>query len=240
MKICFLLIPFIFLSAVAAEKKMIRCGIALGYPPYQYQTKLKTPAGMDYEIAKEIFHEAGLDVQFIQRNWDDVLLGLMHKTGEIDALCGIEVGPERLKYLDFSTPYNNRKIVLFVLKKSKYSKVSDLFNKFVTGDRHSSFERFLGKDRGQIRVIGTKTKEESFQMLKEGKVQGVIAPLEVGYYVAHKLHLDVHSMHDDNAGTPVSIAVSKGNSELITKLNRAIGSLLKNGKIQKLVKKKYE
>jgi len=223
-------------ASTAIQKKEITCGVALGYPPYQFINAKNKPAGIDVEIAKLVFENAGFKIKFLQREWNEIYAKGLHNN-EVDALCGVEISPERTKYFNFSTPFNYRKIVLFTLKENKIAKISQIFGKVITGDKHSSFEKYLGSDRDHIRIMETKSKEESFKKLKERSVEGVIAPLEVGHYMSTKLAFKV-SVYDDKVfGTPVTIAFSKTNSQFLPLINKSIEQLQKNGRIHQIIAK---
>lgn len=218
------------------QEKELRCGISIGYPPYQYNDKLGNPAGIDYQVAKLVFKTAGKKIKFVQRDWASLLSSIFHNTGEIDLLCGAEINDERKKYLDFSEPFYNRHIVIFTLKNSPVYKVSDLYGKIITGDRDSFLEKHLGKRIEDIRVMKTTSKEESFQKLKNGSVVAVIAPREVGYYFARELKLKVRIIAgNDDPGSPVAFGVRKGNVELLKMINHSLHQLRNNGSIAKIL-----
>ena len=110
-------------SVFAKDTVKYRCGIANGFPPYQYRDDEGHSLGLDYEVARLVFKKAGLDVVFIQDNWEHLLFNLVHKRDVIDILFGAEVTSERLKLLDFTIPYYKRRIVLFTLKGSSIKKI---------------------------------------------------------------------------------------------------------------------
>lgn len=235
--ILFILTLLLSFQSIYSIEKEYRCGIALGYPPYQYQDKQGNTAGLDYEVTKLVFENAGLKVKFVQKSWDEVLFGIMHKNGVVNVLCGAEISSEREVALDFSIPYYSRNIVIFALKDSEIKELSDLYGKVITGDRHSFVEREIGEDKDKIRIIQTISKEDSFLKLKQGKVVAVVAPLEVGNYLAKTLDIEVKVISQNDFGSPVAFAVEKGNKELLKILNKSLEELIKNGSIEKILKK---
>ncbi len=232
-----LITSFLSYQLLSQEPLVYNCGIATGFPPYQYINKKGQRAGLDVEIAELVFKTAGLKVNFLQDDWEKLLFNLFHKRKGIDMLCGAEVTIERQRHLDFSLPYFNRRTVLFTLKDSPVNKVGDLYGKIVTGDLHSSFEQKLGDKKKYIRVTKTVSKEESFTKLKEKKVVAVIAPMEVGIYLAKELGVEVKIIDENDVGTPVSIAVKKGDGKLLNTINTTLAKLIKSGQINKILKK---
>lgn len=231
---------FVFFSGLSLNsfafvvKKEITCGVALGYPPYQYANSKNEPVGMDIELARLIFTNAGIKVKFLQKEWNEIYAKGLHND-DVDAICGLEISPERVPYFNFSSPFNYRKIVLFTLKENKVTKISDLFGKVITGDKHSTFEKYLGSDRDHIRIMETISKEDSFLKLKKKTVTGVIAPLEVGHYLSAKFAIPVRVFDEKNPGSPVTIGFSKNSSVYLPRINKSIEQLLKNGKIKNII-----
>lgn len=221
----------------ANEKDTYNCGVATGFPPYQFVDTNGKPAGLDIEVAEMVFKAAGLKVQFVQDKWENILFNLIHNHKEIDMICGIEITPERMKRLDFSTTYFKRRTVMFVLKDGPVKKLDDLYGKIVAGDLHSSFEKKLGPKVDKIRITKTGSKEESFQKLKDKSVMAVIAPLEVGLYLSKKLNIQVHVFDENDPGTAVSIAVKKGHDKILSALNTSLKKLIENGEIGRILKK---
>jgi len=85
-----------------------------------------------------------------------------------------------------------------------------------------------------IRLRQTDSKEESMNLLKSGEVTAVIAPKEVGLYLAKKLNVNVSIIEELKQGSPVGIAVKKGNTQTLNILNKALKQLIQNGDIDKL------
>lgn len=213
------------------------CGLALGFPPYQYQNSSLKPSGFDFEVSQALFKTAGLKVSYTQEPWDDILFSIMNHEKKIDILCGVEINDLRKKALEFTIPYYSRKIAIFVKKYSDINKVDDLLGKTITGDRHSSVDALLEKNSNKIRIRQTKTKEESFTFLKDSKVDAVIAPLEVGVFLSKEMNIPIKTIYISDSGTPVAFAVKKGDSELLKKLNLAMKDLIDKKIIEKLYAK---
>ncbi|MGL4370788.1 MAG: transporter substrate-binding domain-containing protein [Spirochaetota bacterium] len=213
------------------------CGIAVGFPPYQYADRSGRPAGLDYEIAKLVFDDAGLKIRFVQDEWDAVLFSLAHRTGRIDLLCGTEISDERRKFLDFSDVCYTRYISLFVMSNSGINDIQDLYGKLVAGDRHSFVENHLQPHSRRIRIIKTPSKEDSFMKLREGKVQAVIAPRQVGFSISRKSGMNVRTIGIDYPGSAVAFAAAKGDSTLLSRINGSLRRLKKKGRLDEILQK---
>lgn len=235
------LMAFLFLAGMlptalgSAPLKTLVVGIALGYPPYQYTNELGSPAGIDADITRLVFRELGISFQFNQQTWDEIYLGLLHNIGEVDLLCGAELNEERKAYFDFTEAYYQRTVVIFVRSESPYQNLADLQGKLITGDRGGQIETLL--NRNLLRITNTESKVEGFKKLKNGQVQAVIAPLEVGNWICKDLGLAVRLLPERDPGSPVAFAVAKGNTELAAQLNAALKKLKQSGAIEAVFKK---
>ncbi|WP_338667320.1 transporter substrate-binding domain-containing protein [Pseudodesulfovibrio methanolicus] len=207
--------------------------MARGYPPYQFLDAMGEPAGLDIEVAGLVFARMGVECRMVPGDWDDVVASL--RLGRLDCVCGMEINRDREHFFAFTTPYYSRKVVIFVRRDGAgLGTVEDLVGKAVAGDRHSFAEHYL-KQRGllnAIRIVRTKSKEQSMRMLKDGKVVAVIAPLAVGQLLAKRQGVPVRVIDVGDPGSPVGFAVETGNDVLLEKLEKAIEELKREGALQ--------
>lgn len=210
------------------------CALANGFPPYQFQEQGR-PAGFDVEVIQLIAKRTGLDIQLRQDKWDDVINFL--RFGKIDCVIGMEINALRARYFDFTVEYYKRRDVVFVRADNpNVSRVEDLFGRVISGDRHSFVETYwreLGMIQ-KIRVMQPESKEKAMQLLLEGRTEAAIMPRGVGVYLAKKMNFKVRVLDSPDPGSPVAIAVKKGNVTLQAMLNHGLKSLVKDGEIDRL------
>lgn len=236
MKLGYWIFAIGFTSASLQAQDKLQCGVASGFPPYQFEMDGK-PAGVDVDILKAVARKAHKQVAFVQSKWDDVIALL--RLGRINCVAGMEITGEREKYYDFTDSFYRRKIVVFTMaSRTDIASYDDLKGRKVTSDRQSLLENeFLAHGLlSAMRVIQTESKEESMKMLGHGEVDAVIAPLEVGQYVARQLALKVRVLNHQGEGAPVAIAIKKGDHALRQDLERAVRSLKEQGVITEIVK----
>ncbi|MBG0789561.1 MAG: transporter substrate-binding domain-containing protein [Desulfovibrionaceae bacterium] len=219
---------------VSAEeyRPEVRFAVARGYPPYQFRTEDGQPTGLDVEVIHLIGERLNIRVKIIQGPWDEMVTAL--RVGKVDCLGGMEINAKRLQVLDFTDPYYSRKGAVFTLMdNSEIQTLEDLRGRIITGDRHSYMEGLfarLGIKQG-IRIRQTESKDMSFRLLKQGKVVAVVAPKAVGYYLASRHNIAVRIIDDSDPGSPVGMAVIKGNTRLRDLLDQALDELRNNGKL---------
>lgn len=223
---------------VKAEPNTIKCGIAKGYPPYQFQDVKGEPIGIDVDVMKAISSVINVNIVFHQKEWDDIVTSL--RLGKLDCIAGIEKNAIRSKMFDFTSLYYTRKNVVFVKKNDmSITSLNDLKWKQIAGDRHSYVENLLEDLRlkNKIRIRQTKSKEMSFQMLKKGKVVAVIAPEAVGLYLAKKNQIAVKIIEASDPGSPVSIAVEKNRTSLLESIESALITIQHDGTLASILSK---
>ncbi len=227
------------LYAVAdTSKKTILCGVAKGFPPYQYQAENLAPTGLDVEIIRNVATRMGKTIVFQQLPWDKVITSL--RLGRIDCIAGIEINKKRETFFDFTTPYYMRKVVVFVREdNTNIQTIHDLRWQVVAGDRHSFVEEYFNQIglRSQIRLYQTDSKETSMLLLQQKTIVAVIAPLEVGLYLAQKHHVKIKILDNLDPGSPVGIAVAKGNTKLLKQIEISLQKLKQEGTIDSIVAK---
>ncbi|KIO37311.1 transporter substrate-binding domain-containing protein [Shewanella sp. cp20] len=225
------------LPVLAKHTPEVRCGVATGFPPYQFSIDGET-TGFDADVARLIFQRLGKAFQFRQESWDLVFNEL--RFGDIEVIAGMEVNDLRTKFFDFTRPYYYRYDVIFILEDNQQiAKLEDLHNKFVSGDRHSYIETHW-KELGTLynfRIIATPSKEKSMALLKAGKIQAAIMPKAVGLYLARQMGIGVTILDNPDPGSPVAFAVKKGNSELLSQIESTLHALIEEGEVERLYQK---
>ena len=83
----------------------------------------------------------------------------------------------------------------------------------------------------------TASKEESFRKLLRGDVDAVIAPAEVGSFIAREMKLAVRTIGTADPGSPVAFAVRRGNSALVDAINAELETLRRQGEIERIIRR---
>ncbi|MCP4114770.1 MAG: transporter substrate-binding domain-containing protein [Desulfobacteraceae bacterium] len=219
-------------TAVCSDELV--CGIATGFPPYQFRARGEV-TGFDADVARLVLSRLEEGATFYQDSWDDVVGRLRY--GNIDLITGMEISGERKRFFDFSTVYYHRYTVIFVrADNSSIESVEDLYKKIITGDRHSFIESHWEKlgIKGRIRIRQMKSKERAMELLFQGKSHAAIMPKAVGLYLAEKMGFKVRILNGFDPGTPVAMAVKKGNYHLLERIDRVLKDLMEKGEIDKL------
>lgn len=220
--------------AVNAFADDLICGIAEGFPPYQYQN-LDVVTGFDADVLRLVVSRTNKNLTFLPGKWDDVINYL--RIGKVDCVSGMEINELRKRYFDFTMEYYHRYDVVFVRADNDSIKsIDDLYGKKITGDRHSFVENYW-KEKGikkYIRIRQTGTKEQAMQLLYNKETVAAVMPKAVGLYLAKQFGFSVKILENHDPGSPVAIAVKKGNIRLLQALDSSLKELIAEGEIEKL------
>ncbi len=235
-----ILLLLLFSSAAMSQQPYI-CGIAEGYPPYQFQDSSGKVTGFDADVTRLVFEELDLELTFFQAPWNNVVASFYY-SNRLDFVTGMEINKKRQGLFDFTRPYYYRKNALFVrTEDTQIDSINDLIGKVITGDRDSALESFLEDIgiKGKIRLLQTPSKEQSFSLLKDQQVSAVIAPRAVGLHIAEKTGLKVKILTEAGEKSPVGLAFKKNNRELLSRVDSILEKLKDDGKLDSLYKRWY-
>lgn len=227
-------------SSVQAKEKLVMATNA-AFPPYEYVDG-DSYAGIDVEIAGEIAKKLGMELEIMDVEFATIL-GLI-KTGKADiGVAGMTVTEDRLKEVNFSTSYAKGVQVVIVKEGGKVSAIEDLekdgmmigVQQSTTGDIYASASVEEG-GYGSDKVTQYNTGNDAVAALMAGKVDAVIIDNEPAKsYV--KVNEGLKILDTEYANEDYAIAVAKGNTDLLDKINTALDELTKDGTIAKIVEK---
>lgn len=216
-------------------------GTCADYPPYEFHV-LKDGkdeiSGFDIEIAKQIASDLGVELEIKDMKFEGLLPAL--KAGKVDFIAsGMSATEERKKSVDFSNPYYTDISTLVVsgTYKDKVKSVEDLKG-LKLGVQKSSVQEGIAKDKAKDATIKPLGKITDVMMeLENGKIDAAIVTKPVAQSFAKKnkniflIGYDFETTADDS----VSIAIDKGNEELVKSINETIEKLESEKKIEKFI-----
>ncbi|MBO5208251.1 MAG: transporter substrate-binding domain-containing protein [Lachnospiraceae bacterium] len=222
------------LAAIQKAGKIL-VGIEGTYPPFTYHDDDGTLVGYDVEVAQEIAKYIGVEVEFVESDWDSLLAGL--DSGRLDTVINdVTVTEERQEKYDFSTPYyfNSRQITVAAGNPLNIHSLEDLNGKRVatnsTNAYISEFEE-LG-----VTIIPIDSSEEQADMILAGRADfGTFSTVTLADY--QKQHpeagLEVAFVIPDSE-EQIAIPVKKGETRLLEQINAALAYLDESGKLEEI------
>ena len=223
------------LERIKAAGKLV-VGTSPDYPPYEFHLLPDLESemvGLDIDIAEAI--ASNLNVKLEVR--DIVFSKLFDEltTGRIDlALAGLSPTENRKRMVDFSIPYYQaiQNMLIRVEDKDKFKLLEDLRGK-VVGTQKGSIQ----EDMARNMVTGAtfffhEDIAELIKALRQKKVDAVILEKPVADAYAYK-NKDLLNIECSTDRLPMgsAVAVKKGDTDLLDRVNQVLEKLIRENKI---------
>jgi len=218
-------------------KTTIVMGTEAGFPPFEFHGDSGKIEGFDVEIANNIAVTLNAELKIEDMGFDSLLAAL--ETGKVDFVsAGMTVTEERKKSVDFSDTYYKSSQVIMVRSSDTTIKAkNDLKGKTIgvqegtVGDLVASDEF---KDKEPKRY---KKYVDAIMDLKNKKIDAIVLDAIPAASLQKMNPTDVKVLEEKLTEEDYAIAVKKGNTELLTKINATLKAIKENGKYDELIKK---
>ncbi|WBW97856.1 transporter substrate-binding domain-containing protein [Oceanirhabdus sp. W0125-5] len=222
------------------EKETIIVGMELKYPPFETKNEKGDPEGASVMLAKAFGEYSGKEIKIVDVPYPSLITSL--ETGKIDMIISsMTITPAREERVDFSNPYTTSQLMMLVHKDSKVQSADDLNNSdVVIASKTGTIGALWAKENAPNATIKNVNEEASAVLeVAQGKADVFIYdPLSV---IRH------HENYPDTTRTVLEplpntkgwgVAVRKGESELIDKLNEFIKNAKEDGTYDE-IREKY-
>ncbi len=224
--------------APAPAAKTYLVGTDAAYAPFELQDSTGAIVGFDIDVVKAVADKAGIEVKFVNTPWEGIFNALAQ--GDRDMLVSsITITDERKQTMDFSQPYFDAQQLIAVKDGSKVTKFEDLKPMKVgvqtgtTGDEVVT--KLLGKESTNIKRF--ESTPLALNELEAGGVDAVVADNGVVvHYVANNAGSKFKTVADNDSFKPeqYGIAVKKGNTELLEKIDKGLAAIKADGTYDKI------
>ena len=204
------------------------------FPPYEYKEGEEFK-GIDVEIAQAIAEKLGTEVEIADMEFDSIIPSV--KKGEADfGMAGMTVTDERQKEVDFTSSYATGVQVVIVPEDSAIASIDDLQGKKIGTQLGTTGDSYSKDDFGEENVVSYSKGADAVIALKGGDVDAVIIDNEPAKaFVEQNEGLKI--LDTEYAIEDYAIAVAKGNTELLDKINTALEDLTTDGTIDTIIAK---
>lgn len=208
------------------------------WSPWTYHNEQDQLVGYDVEVAKAVAQKLGVDVQFVEGEWDGLLAGL--DSGRYDIMVnGVGITEERQLKYDFSIPYAyNRTAVIVRKDDDSIHTMEDLKGK-KTANTISSIYAIQAQAYG-ANVTAVDDLNQTIELLLSGRIDATLNA-EVVYTDYIKVHPDANikiATYSDQI-EQIAIPVRKGDAcaSLLEAINKALSELAADGTLSSLSEK---
>ena len=225
-------ISFLLFGCNKDDNKLIMVTEA-GFAPYEYHDGSGI-VGVDVDIAREIAAAMGKELEIKDVAFDSLINEL--NSGKADfAAAGMSITEERKKEVDFSIEYVSSKQVVVVRKDyNKIKSVNDLNNKTISVQLGSVADTYVTKNFKNSKIVRQKKFLSAAEDVKAKKSECIIMDvLPAKELVKNNSELTILKI--ELFTDKYAIAVKKGNTELLNKINEVLEKLIEEGKIEEFV-----
>jgi len=224
---------------------VLRVGMECNYAPFNWTTTTPSDTtvpitsvdyadGFDVVIASMLAEKTGMQVQIVKLDWDNLIPALQHDQIDV-VIAGMTDTPLRRESVDFTTPYYVSEEVIIIRKDSPLAAIDSiaaLRGYKVQGQMNTIYDEIIDQIDGVIHVPAAETFPASIQALAAGGVDAVTSelPVAVGVVSANPNLMYVQfaqgkGFSGSEQDASVSIAVKKGNTELLNALQAALDTI---------------
>jgi polar amino acid transport system substrate-binding protein len=216
--------------AVAA--KVYTVGTDAAYAPFESQNEKGEIVGFDIDVLKAVAAKGGFEVKFVNTPWEGIFNALAQGDRDL-VVSAVTITEERKQTMDFSDPYFDAQQLIAVKEGSKVNGFADLKKLKVGVQTGTTGDEAVSKLQGKTSV-NIKRFESTPLALKElesGGVDAVVADNGVVvHYVANNPGGKFKTVADKEfVPEQYGIALKKGNSELLAKVNKGLADIKADG-----------
>jgi polar amino acid transport system substrate-binding protein len=229
----------------SAETQPLKVAMDLKYPPFTGTDEKGNPEGLEVDIAYALGEYLGRDVQIVNTDFPMLITAL--DTGEVDIVISeMSVKEERKEKVDFSKPYMYDRTLALVNKSfAEKNKITDSMSekdffaldaKYIglTGTISVTVPQTYGHQVEEITEIASGLME-----INNGTADVLIgANSIIGLHATYPESTVIYGGIKDYSET--AMAVKKGNTELLEKVNAFIDTMYADGGFYKTAGSKYD
>lgn len=232
----------------SSNSKTLTIATEGAYYPWNYVTSSGNPEGFDVDIAKEIAKRMNLSPKFVIIPFQSLITNLSNKQYDM-VVSSMSITDERSHNVDFSIPYV-QVLVTFFGKKDIFSKYKNadlgtlkkvLKNKTIGTQSGTTWPLYLNKEFAEIiKVKYYATQPQLMMEVKSGRIDaGFSETPSVVEFIKENSNVVMFGptlgIKDSPIfGKGIAVAVAKGNTELLDKINQALKSMHEDGTIKAL------
>ncbi|MEE1125296.1 MAG: ABC transporter permease subunit [Acutalibacteraceae bacterium] len=205
------------------------------FEPYEYVENGKV-VGIDIDISQAIADGLGMELKIEEMEFDSIISAVSTGKAQL-GVSGMTVTEERLKNINFTTPYTTAKQVIIVrgAQAKSVNGEEDLKSASIgvqlgtTGDLYASDY----EDDGAT-VVKYNKGTDAVQALKKGKVDCVVIDEQPAKAFVSK-NSDLSILENPLTEEEYAICIAKENTELLAQVNDILAKLKNDGTLDKII-----
>lgn len=218
-------------------------GTSAEYAPFEYKDDNGDYQGFDLELIKAIGDKLGLDVEYVNNDFDTLVPGVASGAKYDVSIAAITDTPEREKEVTFSDSYymDDQAIVTKVdntdITADNYSEKLNNADATIIVQSGSTAEAFAQENFPKAKIVPYKDATECFSALQPDKGDAVVTNRSVASQLTAEQFNTCQSIKQISTGEEYAIAINQGNTKLKDDINQAIKDLTDDGTVDALMAK---
>jgi ABC-type amino acid transport substrate-binding protein len=219
------------------EPGVLTVGMDVPYPPFEFREGGEV-VGLDVDLANQIGERLGLDVTFVDTDFDTIFTQLA--AGRFDAVVSATtITPEREEEVNFTLPYYNAQQTLAVQEGSGITGVGDLGEEHFVAVQRGTTGEIWAEENLVPQGVQLRTYVQTpdlYTALEAGQVDGVIndepnalqeVPAREGLEIVETI----------DTGEAYGIAVNPANESLLEAMETTLQEIIDDGTYEQIYAK---
>lgn len=207
------------------------------YPPMEYINEDGELVGFDIDFAKALAEEMGMEIEFKSTAWDAIFMSL--SADQYDSIISsVSVTQDRKANMEFSTPYlsNGQVIVVNIGSEDTIKTPADLEGLTVGVQFATTADEAATKqqEKTDFEILAFNDMTMCLAAMEAGSIDAIVADMSVAIDFVGKNPDKFVVSSAQLTNEPIAVAINKGNTELLEKVNAAIKVLQDNGTLAKI------
>lgn len=240
----FILMLGLCMGSVANAEDTIVVGTSADYPPYEFTDAAGEFVGFDMDLIRAIGERIGKKVKIADMGFDTLIAGLQNKKIDV-VIAAMQASEKRKEKVDFSISYHAIKDAILVKEGSgiEIKSVYDIAKYKVASQTGTIQEKWIQENlikTGKLAAenyFSYERVDNAAMDIKAGRVDALLIIADPATSLAEKNSLTIALITTETVSAGQSLAVTKGNTELLTAINKAIEELKADGTLKKLMDK---
>ena len=163
-----------------ASHQTLKVANELDWPPFDFIDTEQRPAGFSIDLIELIAQKTGLDIQFVNGTWNEILDRF--KKNEIQILPAVYKDDDRSKYMEFTSSYYIQPSVLVTNINDSINSIHDLINKKIAVKEGFAITAELKRNYPNIITVPVETVLDGLRKVSTGELHGFIESIGVVTY----------------------------------------------------------
>ncbi|UJF26328.1 amino acid ABC transporter substrate-binding protein [Planococcus sp. 107-1] len=215
------------LAEVQEEGKLI-VGTEGTYPPFTFHDETGELTGFDVEIAREVGERLGVEVEFLETQWDAIFAGL--DASRFDMVANqVGINEERQASYEFSDPYITSTAVLVVAKGNEEIKsFEDLEGKLSAQSLTSNYAETARSYGAEIE--GVEGFNQAIELLNSGRVEATVNDnLTVLDFLKQRPDANIEIVDEADDAAQSALLFRKDSGAIVEEANKALAEMIEDG-----------